>query len=1084
MTSTDHNARPHEDGAPDAPPVLPPVVVVVVAHDPGPWFEITLASVRDQTYANVSVLVIDTASEHPLDERVASVLPDAPVRRLAVDPGFGAACNEVMRAVEGAAFFLFCHDDVRLAPDVVQILVEEAFRSNAGVVGPKLVDWHAPDHLLAVGMGADKTGYPVAHVDRGELDQSQHDTVRDVFYIPGAVTLVRADLFDTLGGFDPGIDFHGEDLDLCWRARVAGARVVVAPDAVVGHLEALGARRPVDDRRRLQMRHRLRAMKVASSWWTRVRVTPQALLVAVTEAVYALVLGRFRQVRDVTGAWWWNLRRHGELRRRRRALRAVRRVPDREVRQAQVRGLARPAAYLRGQLGAGEDRLGALAGARHGFSSLRSSKAVSALVAWALVAAVLLVGSRALLLDPIPAVGDLPVLGDGPGALLAEFVSGYRDVGLGAVAPNPTGLGVAGLLGFAALGAMELVRKVLVLGLLPVGAAGMWRLAKPIGSRRSRITALVVFMAIPVPYNALAQGDWAALAVWAVVPWVLGQLARASDVAPFGWRGGDAGPGVRRRPLVQRVVAVGVMGALAAMLVPGVVALIPVLALALVVGGLVAGQLAGAARVLAVGVGGAVVAIVLQLPWAAGFLGGGWEPLVTAGRGGGAADLGAVLRFETGPIGAGPLGYAFLVTGGLALFIGRDWRVAWSVRCWAIVLAAMAAAWLAGQGRLEVTLPAATLLLAPAAAALALSSAMGMAAFEVDLPDYHFGWRQILSVLAGAALALGVLPVLAASLDGRWGLPRGDLNRALGFLDTEGEQAPFRVLWIGDPAILPLASWPLDAPPGGPPLGYGTSSDGLPDLGDRWWGGDQGPTEARLGRVLQETVDGGTSRLGSLLAPMGIRYVVVPLGPAPAPWADERLPRPDDLLAALDAQLDLSTVDLPAGVVVYRNNAWGPTRAQLPPGTAVPDGGERLVDGRFPAVEGAPVALPDGDGYQRAAGEVPAGVVYLAEASAEPWRLSVDGVDIPRQDALGWSNAFVVERAGRGDLRFVTPASRRFWLAGQAALWVLAVVYLLRVRVVTDEARDLGPRTEGPRRRTASTAEDDERLAERVWSGV
>jgi GT2 family glycosyltransferase len=1062
--------------------VLPPVVAVVVAHDPGPWFETTLASLRDQTYANVSVLVVDTASQVPVAERVAAVLPDAPVRRLGADPGFGAACNEVMRAVEGAAFYLFCHDDVRLAPDVVQILVEEAFRSNAGVVGPKLVDWHAPDRLLAVGMGADKTGYPVAHVDRGELDQSQHDTVRDVFYIPGAATLVRADLFATLGGFDPGIDFHGEDLDLCWRARVAGARVVVAPDAVVGHLEALGLRRPVDDRRRLQMRHRLRVMKVASSWWTRVRVTPQALLVALVEAVYALVLGRFRQVRDVTGAWWWNLRHHGELRRRRRALRAVRRVPDREVRQAQVRGLARPAAFLRGQLGAGEDRLGALAGARQGFRTLRSSRATSALVAWGLVAAVLLVGSRALLLQPIPAVGDFPVLGDGPGALLSEFLSGYRDVGLGAVAPNPTGLGVVGLAGLVTFGSMELLRKVLVLGLLPVGAVGMWRLAKPIGSRRSRITALVVFLAVPVPYNAIAQGDWSALTVWAATPWVLGQLARASGVAPFGWWGGEAGPGVRRRPLVQRIVAVGVIGGLAAMLVPGAAALAAVLAVALVLGGALAGQLAGAARVLAVGAGGMVVTFVLQLPWSAGFIGAGWEPLLDAGRTGAAPDLGAVLRFQTGPIGAGPLGYVFLLTGGLALLIGRDWRVAWPVRCWAVVLTAMAAAWIAGQDWIEASLPGATVLLAPAAGALALASAMGMAAFEVDLPDYHFGWRQILSVVAGAALVLGVLPVLAAALDGRWGLPRGDLNRALAFLEAEGERAPFRVLWVGDPAVLPLASWPLDSPPGDPPLGYGTSSDGLPDLGDRWGSGAQGPTEERLGRVLQATADGGTSRLGSLLAPMGVRYVVVPLGPAPAPWAGERAPRPDRLLAALDAQLDLSTVDLPAGVVVYRNNAWGPSRAQLPPGTPVPAGGERLVDGRFPAVEGAPVALPDSDGYERSSGELPAGVVYLAEASSPQWRLSVDGVEVPRQDALGWSNAFVVDRPGRAELWFATPSSRRWWLAGQGALWLVAVVYLLRVRVVTDEARDLARPAERPRRRT--TAGDDERVAERVWSGV
>ena len=101
------------------------------------------------------------------------------------------------------------------------------------------------------------------YVERGELDQEQHDAVRDVFYVPGAATLVRADLFTALGGFDPGIELLGEDLDLSWRAHVVGARVLVAPGARIAHLEALGQRRPVDDRRRLQMRHRLRTSRVA-----------------------------------------------------------------------------------------------------------------------------------------------------------------------------------------------------------------------------------------------------------------------------------------------------------------------------------------------------------------------------------------------------------------------------------------------------------------------------------------------------------------------------------------------------------------------------------------------------------------------------------------------------------------------------------------------------------------------------------------------------------------------------------------------------------------------------------------------------
>ncbi len=1039
---------------------LPPVVIVVVAHNPGWWFDDTLRSIGEQDYANASVLVIDAASDTDLQDRIAAVLPDARLRRLESNNGFGASCNEVLATVQGAAFYLFCHDDVRLAPDTVQTLVEEAFRSNAGIVGPKIVDWHEPQRLLQVGMGADKTGYPSPYIERGELDQGQHDGVRDAFYIPGAATLVRTDLFEALGGFDPGISFHADDLDLCWRARAAGGRVVVAPSTAVGHLEALGVRHPVDDRRRLQMRHRQRAMRVASSFWTRVRVVPQAALLALAEIVYALVLGRFRQARDVAGAWTWNLSHRGQTRTRRKALSKIRTVPDRDIRALQAKGSARFAAFLRGQLGASGDRLASVAGARRELAdTLRSSSAGAALTVWLVVTAVIVFGSRDLLFGDISAVGDLPLFGDSATDLIRQWTSGWRDVGLGAVDANPTGLGFIGLLGYPLLGAMGVLRTLLILGMLPLGIVGMWRLCKPIGSRRARVVGLVVYAASPIAYNSLADGQWGGLVLYGLAPWIVSQLAKASGLSPFGPVGGESGPGVRARPLVQRLVMVGVLSAIAAMLFPVALVVVVGMALALALGGLVAGQLAGSGRVLLVAVGGALVGMVLHLPWSASWLSGGWDAIAgTTSAGSDPLDLGAILRFETGPVGAGPLGYALLVVALLPLFIGRDWRLGWAVRAWGLALAGLAGVWVAAQGWLPGDLPSAELLLAPAAVGLALAAAMGMAAFEVDLPDYHFGWRQIVSLLAGAALVLAVFPVIGAAIDGRWHQPAGDYDSTLAFLDEEGQAAPFRVLWLGDASVLPLAGWQLDAPEiddlgPGATLAYATSDNGTPSLADRW-AGDPSAATTGLGDALEVAASGGTSRLGSLLAPMGVRYIVVPLAIAPEPYSEPAYDAAG-IEAMLEGQLDLSSVTA-AGVVVYENASWGPTRALLPPDTAIPPGGDSLLEQVFPAVSGAPVALPDDDGYQRFQGELPPSVVYLAAASADEWRLRAgDGTSAERVDALGWANAFLSDGSDDATLWFETPTSRLLILAGQVLLWILAIIYLLRVRVVSDERRTL-----------------------------
>ena len=182
------------DGEPLAtPPPAPAVVAVVVARDPGPWFEEVMACLADQDYPNLSILVIDAHSPEEVKPRVGRARrPGRSSGASTRIPGFGAAANEVLEVVEGAAFYLFCHDDVALAPDAVRLLVEEAFRSNAAVVGPKLVDWDDPRRLLQVGQGMDHAGYGVPLVERGELDQSQHDAVRDVFTVPGPCTLVRA----------------------------------------------------------------------------------------------------------------------------------------------------------------------------------------------------------------------------------------------------------------------------------------------------------------------------------------------------------------------------------------------------------------------------------------------------------------------------------------------------------------------------------------------------------------------------------------------------------------------------------------------------------------------------------------------------------------------------------------------------------------------------------------------------------------------------------------------------------------------------------------------------------------------------
>ena len=1036
---------------PDPGPA-PAVVVVMVAHDPGDWFAETLTSIAAQDYPALSVLVVDAASTDPADlrGRVAAVLPDAHLRRLDENPGFAMAADEALVAVQGASFLLFCHDDVRLAPDAVRLLVEEAFRSNAGIVGPKLVDWSDDRRLLSVGMGADRFGHPAPYVERGDLDQEQHDAVRDVFYIPGAATLVRADLFEALGGFDPQISFHGEDLDLCWRAHVAGARVIVNPAAVVAHLEALALRRPVDDRRRLQARHRLRTMRASDTWATRVRAVPEALVLAMAEIVQAVVLGHFRRARDIASAWTWNIRNASTTRRRRAVLAEVRRVPDREVHAFQSRGSARLSLFMRTRVA----RSDAAAGGRALVTNLRQARATTSFVVWVLILAFLLFGGRELVLGGVPVVGDF-VRFLSPGQMFERWTSAWQSVGLGTTAPAPTGLGLLGSAGAVLFGATGLLRALLLLGLWPLGAVGMWRLTRPIVSTRARLVSTILYVVVPLAANAMAQGQWGALAAYASFPWVLSQLAAATGLSPFGPIGDDPGPGVRERPLLHRTVALALVLALAAMVEPSVALLGAGASVALVVGGVLTGQVAGSRRVLAAGFGSTLLALVLLAPWSFGLV-TGWDSVLGTGSNGGfPLRLGDVLRFGTGPFGTGVIGWLPLVTAALPLFIGRRWRLGWAVRGWVLAAGGFGLVWAMGEGWLVDVLPPASVLLVPAAAGLSLAAGLGMASFEVDLPGYRVGWRQALSVVAAVAFVVSLGPALLSTFSGRWDLPRGDYQRSLSFLSEGTDDGWYRVLWLGDASSIPTGSWHLDAPSVGDlgpgrELSFATTGPTTPSIAELWPGSDGGAT-GQLASVLQQAAQDGTARLGAQLAPMAVRYVVVPLAPAPDPYARSRAAAPDALISLLDAQLDLASMTVNPGVRVYRNAAWIPGVTLLPSGSQLPDGdvgpAERITT-RF--ARSVP-SLTDDQSFADASGGLAGPGLLYAAFAGDHWRLTIDGSEASRSPALGWAQAFDAGSGGQARLWYDTPLLHRLTLIGQVLLWLVAIAYLLRVRARTDE---------------------------------
>ena len=405
----------------------PPVVAVVVVHEPGPWFADVLDGLARQDYPALRHLFLVSGDPGTVHDDIRRRLPQAFIRTLDGDPGYGAAADEVLHLVEGDnGFFCLMHDDVALEPGAIGLLVEELYRSNAGIGGPKLVEWDDPRRLQHVGLGVDRFGEIDPLVEPGEIDQEQHDAVRDVFALPSACLLTRADLFRSLGGFDTALRFYGDDVDLCWRAHLGGARVVVVPGARARHRERLAERRPDLRHLSMQERHRIRAVATLTGARRLPWVLLQLVVVTLAELLVGLVTVRPRRALASVGALFGAIPRVPSIIARRRQIAGLRHVPASEVAGLQVRGSARLASYLRSR-----DRR-PLDPDESTERRWRQSAGSAPTIAWLVVLALTVIASRNLITGGVPTVGQFLPYPDSPADLMASFRSGWSIHGVAA----------------------------------------------------------------------------------------------------------------------------------------------------------------------------------------------------------------------------------------------------------------------------------------------------------------------------------------------------------------------------------------------------------------------------------------------------------------------------------------------------------------------------------------------------------------------------------------------------------------------------------------------------------------------------
>jgi GT2 family glycosyltransferase len=298
-----------------------------------------LESIKRSGDPDVSVILVDNASDDGSVDAIAPRFPFVRVVRSETNLGYAGGCNLGIR--EGSApLVALLNDDTEVDPGWLGP-IRRSFSSEEllGACQPKLLSLREPgvfDYAGAAGGLIDALGYPFARgrvFDSLERDDGQYDEPAEIFWASGAACVFRRSALDEVGLLDEGFFAHMEEIDLCWRLHMNGWRVMAEPSSVVRHWGAvtLGTDHP----RKLELNHRNNIWMIAknASAATLLWLHPLRFLLDWLTAFRALLTGRSGWALAVARAHLWLATNTRVVWAGRHSARRVRKVPDGQVRR-------------------------------------------------------------------------------------------------------------------------------------------------------------------------------------------------------------------------------------------------------------------------------------------------------------------------------------------------------------------------------------------------------------------------------------------------------------------------------------------------------------------------------------------------------------------------------------------------------------------------------------------------------------------------------------------------------------------------------------------------------------------------------
>lgn len=220
----------------------PSVAVVILNWNGLSFLKSFLPQVLGTDYTNLQVIVGDNASTDGSVRFLQESYPGIRVIQNPVNHGFAGGYNQVLSQVN-ADYYVLLNSDVQVPKNWIRPIIEVMEKDPMiAAAQPKIKSFNEPlkfEYAGAAGGFLDKFGFPFCRgriFDVIEDDQGQYDDAVEIFWASGAALFVKSVCWKQVGGLDPDFFAHMEEIDVCWRLKNLGYKVVYCPSAEVFHV--------------------------------------------------------------------------------------------------------------------------------------------------------------------------------------------------------------------------------------------------------------------------------------------------------------------------------------------------------------------------------------------------------------------------------------------------------------------------------------------------------------------------------------------------------------------------------------------------------------------------------------------------------------------------------------------------------------------------------------------------------------------------------------------------------------------------------------------------------------------------------